>query len=65
MHDDVMHGYDNVSYYTIQITPSKLLDKECEHKNICDPLNGVIFDNLEWFLTKVWRSGYFSKVNVW
>jgi len=47
MHDDVMHGYDNVSYYTIQITPSKLLDKECEHKNICDPLNGVIFDNLE------------------
>jgi len=62
MHADAKPGYDNVSYYAIQITASKLLDKECEYKVIRDPLNSVISNDLDWPLTQVWR--YFTKVNV-
>jgi len=36
MHADVKHSYDNVSYYAIQITASKFLDKEHEYKIIWD-----------------------------
>jgi len=47
VHADAKPGYDNVSYYAIQITDSKFLDKECEYKVIRDLLNSIISNDLD------------------